>query len=139
MIVRALGLAILAAAVGAMAGCGMVGGSSVEATGAVTLDGNPLANASVQLIPESNASLGTQAATTDAKGAFTVRTVSSNTPFKPGKYVAIVSKLSGSGMDNMKNEVPAMYNKQQTTPFKVEIVEGKNELKPFAMTTKQMR
>lgn len=138
MIARVFRLVVIALLTGAITGCGGAT-SSVEATGSVEMDGSPLTNATVQFIPTSEAKLGTHSATTDADGKFTLRSVAENLPLKPGSYVVVINKMSGNSMDNMKNEVPDRYRNQQSTPFKADIVEGRNELPPFQMTTKQMR
>ncbi|MGC4002216.1 MAG: hypothetical protein QM811_03350 [Pirellulales bacterium] len=59
----------------------------------------------------------------------------SKTEFQPGKYTALVSKMSGD-MDHPKNDLPAMYGDANKTPFKVELSGPDTELPPFQMKTK---
>jgi len=129
--------------IGLLAGCGNSGNSvpSAEVTGTVTLDGQPLADAEVQLVPKSS-ELGLHTAKTDASGHFRITQDAKNNPVKPGSYAVLVSKVTGGndpnapggGMDAQKNEVPAVYQDRNKTPLTAEVREGANALDPFQIT-----
>ncbi|HTN73764.1 MAG TPA: hypothetical protein VL096_00905 [Pirellulaceae bacterium] len=126
-----------------LTGCGG-GGTRSEVSGQVLLDGQPLAGAEVQLLPKDNPALGMHSGTTDATGKFViVESGSSNTPFKAGKYVALVSKqsmpanaasLPGGGMGAMVNEVPPLYQDRAASPLIVEITGTTTALAPFEIS-----
>lgn len=81
-------LAIFSLLVIAFVGCGSSSGT-VPVKGRVTLDGEPLANASISFIPQGE---GRQATgTSDANGEFTMSTIDPKDGALPGTYkVAIV-------------------------------------------------
>jgi hypothetical protein len=107
------------------------------------LDGQPLANASVQLIPNGPNPLGMHSATTDLNGYFKIAEAgSSNNPVQPGSYVVLVSKtdlppdaanLPGGGMGASVELVPAVYQDRTNSPLKVEITSSKVELPPLEL------
>src|SRR5689334_14813931 len=92
--------------VAAVTGCSR--GTPSAVSGKVLLDGQPLANASVQLVSVGNSAQGMHSATTDLNGSFHIAEAgSSNNPIQPGSYVVLVSKselpegaasLPGGGM-----------------------------------------
>lgn len=139
---RILLVAILAAAL--PAGCGEKPlGPSAEVTGVVTLDGNPLTDAEVQLVPKNpDAGLGVHVGKTDAAGRFRITRDAPNNPVKPGTYSVLVSKLTGGndpskpggGMDAQKNEVPPSYQDRSITPLTAEVRDGANDIPPFAIS-----
>lgn len=127
----AVACAALACAVG---GCGR-GGASAVVEGTVLLNGQPLADAQVQLLPRGDDGLGAHTATTDAGGHFTIRADAANNPVKPGPYVVVVTKLAmksgAAGMGALVNEVPPVYQARARTPLTVEVQPGANQLPPF--------
>ena len=121
-----------------LAGCG---GKTVPVEGNVTLDGEPLAGATVMFIPVKE---GGQPATglTDANGKFQLKTGNDKTGALPGEYKVVVSvaeemkfsggdhpdpaevgKLMRAGARRKKTEiakksaVPVKYRSAGTTPF----------------------
>ncbi|HWG46982.1 MAG TPA: hypothetical protein VN688_29735 [Gemmataceae bacterium] len=130
----------------ALAGCTGKGGGA-NASGSVSLNGQPLADAEVQFIPRDDASLGTHSTTTDSAGKFTVKG-DRNIPLKPGPYVVIVNKLAvkegdgkqgAGGKGAMVNTVPLMYQNRGRTPLKADIQPGSNQLPPFELTSGRTR
>ena len=125
-------------------GCGeKPSAPSAEVTGVVTLDGAPLPDAEVQLVPKNaDAALGVHVGKTDAAGRFRITRDAPNNPVKPGTYSVLVSKLTGGndpskpggGMDAQKNEVPAPYQDRGKTPLIAEVRDGVNDLPPFAIS-----
>jgi hypothetical protein len=111
--------------------------------GPVTLNGEPLADAQVQLIPKTDSDLGVHVGTTDAAGKFTITQAAANTPVKAGEYVVLVSKvtggndpsLPGGGMEAQKNLVPEIYQDRSKSPLAANIHDGVNTLEPFQIVT----
>lgn len=118
-------------------------GTPSAVTGRVLLDGQPLAGASVQLVPSGNDTLGMHSQTTDASGNFRfAETGKSNNPIQPGNYVVLVSKielppdaasLPGGGMGATRELVPLIYQDRTQTPLKVEISSANTNLQPFEL------
>lgn len=112
-------------------------------TGQVLLDGQPLAGASVQLVPAGNDSLGMHSQTTDAQGNFRIAEAGqSNNPITPGTYVVLVSKtelpadaanLPGGGMGATRELVPTIYQDRQRSPLKAEITGADTQLPPMQL------
>jgi len=100
------------------------------------MNGQPLANAEVRLVPKGNPNLAAHAVTTDQAGNFTIQGKSaSDRPVQPGSYVVLVSKLASeggaSGGMGMKNVVPPLYSDQNRSPHKAEIQKGDNNLPAY--------
>jgi hypothetical protein len=118
-------------------------GTPSAVTGKVLLDGQPLAGASVQLIPSGNDALGMHSQTTDRSGNFRfAETGSSNNPIQPGSYVVLVSKtelppdaasMPGGGMGATRELVPVVYQDRALSPLKVEITGANTELPPLQL------
>ncbi len=118
-----------------LSGCGGGGRETVEVTGTVTLDGQPVAEAAVMFSgPEGGSPATTQ---TDAAGHFTVRAV-------PGSNGVAVSKLQTSGSaaageDGLmpatgapvvpQSLVPTKYSDFRTSGLLVEVASGMAEVK----------
>lgn len=123
------------------AGCGKSGTRS-EVRGQVLLDGQPLAQAEVQLLSKAGSSM--HSGTTDADGNFVIaEDAGSTTPIQPGEYVALVSKqsmpenaasLPGGGMGAMINVVPPIYQDRTATPLAVKVEGATTQLAPFQLT-----
>ncbi|OAI38693.1 hypothetical protein AYO40_01680 [Planctomycetaceae bacterium SCGC AG-212-D15] len=117
-------------------------------TGTVTLDGQPVSDASVQLWPKEKLGLGVYSGRTDAVGRFLLRT--REVPeVKPGEYCALVSRevkkdgtLPGPGDDWMalaapgalRNTLPAIYYNREHPQFIFDIKPGDNDL-PLELKT----
>jgi hypothetical protein len=134
----------------AASGCAGTGGPKV--TGAVTLDGQSLADAQVIFEPVRRRSgLGGGAARTGPDGRFEIRPhPRTGQTLKPGKYVVVITKLvdrNGSvpspeefaqleAAHLLRNLLPSRYNDRAFSEFKVEIKEGDNDLKTLALKSK---
>jgi hypothetical protein len=123
------------------AGCSGLGGGG-NVTGSVTLNGEPLAGAQVQLVPASDPSLGTYSATSGPDGAFSAEgDARTGGAVRPGNYVVTVTKLGpdpkGGGEMARVPVLPAIYGDQKRTPFRVTVKAGTNRLEPFALTSKR--
>jgi len=101
----------------ALAGCG---GGLPSVSGVVTLDGKPLANASVSFQPEGGGTQGSYAKT-DEEGRYTLKVVGSDRAGAvAGKHVVRISQFEGSGSDSGGREkLPARYNAKTTLTFEV--------------------
>ncbi len=124
----------------ATTGCGNKKMATNMVTGIVTLDGAPLADATVTFSPVAEGMLAV--GRTDNAGQFTLQTqlggVGKGTT--EGEYAITVSKISaeptgktytnesGETVDAVedKQHVPAIYTKAKTSPLKHTIVKGKN-------------
>jgi len=122
----------LSIAVGVVAtGCSGGGPAVAPVTGTVTLDGQPLANASVTFQPIAEGSVDAgpaSTATTDAQGAFVLKTAEGEEGAVVGKHrIMVFSAGGGAGPQDEDNiygsapaeKVPAQYNTQTTLEFEV--------------------
>ena len=73
-------------------GCGSPSTSPVE--GVVTLDGKPLAGATVQFVPQGKGKDAT--GETDKNGQFAMSTLKPRDGVRPGTYKVVISPLTGS-------------------------------------------
>jgi hypothetical protein len=142
------------------AGCSGSGVGTVK--GQVFYNGEPLAGADLEFRPESDLTLGSFGGQTDSEGRFEIK-IGKGTGMnaKPGRYVVLISKGKTIGLpppEAARNEeervkalmetgpggpgaggsaaagiLPAKYGNAGTTPFKVEISAGVNDLNPFRM------
>lgn len=114
-------------AVFCIAGCGAKGvvppDPSVVVTGVVTMDGEPLAKATVRFVPKEGAKQGYGGSgVTDSAGKYELRSLvgqeaAVGTP--PGKYTVIITKMikpDGSVADMM--EPPMMSAARESIPLK---------------------
>jgi hypothetical protein len=142
------------------AGCSGEGVSTVKGT--VFYNGEPLAGADLEFKPESDLTLGAFGGQTDSEGRFEIKLgKGTGQNAKPGRYVVLITKGKTIGLpppDAAMNEeervkalmaagpggpgtrgsaatgiLPARYSSSATTPFKVEISSGANDLNPFRM------
>jgi hypothetical protein len=133
--------------VGLAAGCGE---PVNEVSGTVRLDGQPLADASVQFHPADDLYLGLYYGRTDADGRFVLASRAGNS-VKPGKYVVLISKpvkKDGSAPSpeddpmemarpgTLHNALPPVYESKATSPFTAEVHPGKNDLPLFSLRSK---
>jgi len=138
-------------------GCG---GKKVIVHGLVTLDGQPLDGAQVGFVPE-NSELSGGGAITKSKGEFEIVPYENSNVLEPGVYAVTVNKielppqlqaklkdvppdsviakqmsgaLSPMGPAGSRNNVvPPQYRAKESTPFKVTLKAGTNELEPFEL------
>jgi hypothetical protein len=140
---------------------GCSGGSDVgRVKGQVFYEGDPLPGADVEFRPESDQTLGAFGGQTDSEGRFDIK-IGKGTGMnaKPGRYVVLVAKgrimgitpeaaateeervkalmdMGPGGPGRSKGGVgilPAKYGQPNTTPFKVDISTGLNDLNPFRL------
>lgn len=116
-------------------GCGSSGPEIASVEGTVTLDGQPLANASVVFVPEGGRPAG---ASTDAQGKYVLNFSGGRKGALPGKNVVRISTLMGETTDDngqmvpgTPETIPAKYNAQSTLEFNVEA--GKVNVADFAL------
>jgi hypothetical protein len=105
----------------ALAGCGG-GGATSPVTGVVTLDGKPLAGASIQFVPQGSGRDAT--GETDKDGAFVMSTFKPRDGVVPGTYKVVISPPTGtadptphgSAEDAMAAASKPQTKKQSTGP-----------------------
>jgi len=117
-----------------IAGCGKRAlGPAVE--GIVTLDGQPLANANVQLIPQGDTMGQTGFGKTDSAGKFTIRSADGQQAgASPGDYKVVISKhVKPDGTDHVpkpdedpmlasfKELLPPTYSDPEKTKLKAKV------------------
>jgi len=95
----------------AIAGCGSSGPELAGVSGTVKLDGSPLAEASVQFVPQTGRpSFGS----TDANGYYELKFTESKTGAVPGEHTVRVSTHHrgdpDSGTKAQKERIPAKYS-----------------------------
>jgi hypothetical protein len=145
---RHFSYAIFPLAVLWLSGCGRAPIATV--TGTVTLDGQPVSDASIQFWPKENLGLGVYSGRTDAEGRFRMHT--RNIPeVKPGEYHVLIARevkkdgtLPGPGDDWMalaapgalRNTLPAAYYDRKKPQFTVQVQPGPNEL-PFDLKSEK--
>jgi hypothetical protein len=106
------------------AGCGPGGPEIAYVTGRVTMDGKPLANATVVFIPENGRPAG---ARTDADGQYVLNFAQGRRGAIPGKNTIRITTLrdadqdeNGKSIPGSKETIPAQYNTASTLSFTVE-------------------
>src|SRR5262245_53317004 len=150
-------LLLPAAVVLLTAGCS---GPTSTVKGQVFYNGEPLPGADLEFRPESDVNLGSFGGQTDNEGRFDIK-IGKGTGMnaKPGRYVVLVTKGKAMGVspEAARTEeervkalmetgpggpgataggfgiLPAKYGGAATTPFKVEISAGGNDLNPFRL------
>jgi hypothetical protein len=151
---------LLPAAVALLAaGCSRPGVSTVK--GKVLYNGEPLAGADLEFKPESDLTLGACVGQTDSDGTFEIKVgKGTGQNARPGRYVVLVTKGKTIGLPppdaSLSEEervkalmsagpggpgaskgavgiLPERYGSAATTPFKVELSDGANDLNPFRM------
>ena len=108
-------------------------------TGVVTMNGSPLAGATVTFLPDGTGN--TAVGTTDASGKYTLQTMlgAADAGTTPGDYVVTISKKenrptgqqewsesAGEMVDIMSahEQVPAKFTNKSSTPLKATVVAG---------------
>lgn len=113
------------------AGCG--GGKdpdlpdTVAATGFVTYQGNPVADATIMFYPVQ----GRKPASgkSDASGKFTLTTFSKNDGVIPGEHKVTVNAYESTPQGvSMESSIPVKYSNQNSSPLTVTVTEGQPEL-----------
>jgi hypothetical protein len=160
MIPRLIRRLLLPAVVALLAaGCSKSSVSTVK--GKVLYNGEPLSGAALEFRPESDLTLGSFGGMTDSEGRFEIK-IGKGTGMnaRPGRFAVLITKGKGIGLPepdaNMTEEervkalmligpggpgsapgalgiLPPRYASAGSTPFKVDISEGANDLNPFQM------
>jgi len=123
-------------ALGLLAGCGgQDGPPRGTVSGKVTLDGQPLAGATVTFYPEGGRpSVGI----TDESGNYELAYTADKSGAAVGKHTVRITtaQISGEGVspDKMKEKLPAKYNDQ--SELTVEVASGSNQNVNFDLTSK---
>jgi hypothetical protein len=107
-----------------MAGCGKGGPEIAHVSGRVTMDGKPLAKATVVFVPENGRPAGAE---TDADGRYVLNFGSGRRGAIPGKNTIRIMTMKDAGQDadgksipGSPEMVPAEYNSESTLTFTVE-------------------
>jgi hypothetical protein len=115
---------ILVPLVFALAGCGTSGPDIAYVTGKVTMDGKPLANATVVFVPENGRPSG---ANTDADGNYVLNFAQGRKGAIPGPSIIRIMTFrdasqdeSGKTIPGSPETVPSEYNTESTLSFNVE-------------------
>jgi hypothetical protein len=162
MVQRLMRKLLLPAAI-LMLACGCSGGGVNKVKGQVFYNGEPLSGADLEFRPESDMTLGSFGGQTDKEGRFEIRIgKGTGMNAKPGRFVVLITKgkLIGApppeAVATMNEEdrvkalmeagpggpgttgggsgiLPAKYSSPGTSPFKVDISSGENDLNPFRM------
>lgn len=105
-------------------GCGSGGPEIAHVSGRVTMDGKPLANATVVFIPENGRPAG---ARTDADGKYVLNFTEGRRGAMPGKNTIRITTLrdadqdeTGKSIPGSPETIPAKYNAASTLEFTVE-------------------
>ena len=105
-------------------GCGSGGPEIAHVSGRVTMDGKPLANATVVFIPENGRPAG---ARTDADGKYVLNFTEGRRGAIPGKNTIRITTLrdadkdpNGKSIPGSPETIPAKYNAASTLEFAVE-------------------
>lgn len=124
---RSVSLLALSISLGVLAGCSGAGGPTLPGTvpvkGVVIVDGKPLANATVSLIPVGGTQGIGSAAYTDKDGKFEMKTSSGSTQgvgAPPGKYKVMLSKMlnkDGTDFPPDSKEGPANVGATESLPM----------------------
>jgi hypothetical protein len=147
--VEMVGWGAVLAVVAAFAGCSE-GGAGAKAPvfpvkGAVRFEGEPAAGAFVVFHPQKPAKPGEEApprstGQVQPDGTFELTTNSQADGAPAGDYAVTVSwtKLITQGKDAVAgpNVIPPVYSKPETTPWKVTVKDGANQLEPYSITKK---
>ncbi len=138
---RTIIAAAIAIAVVVVAGFFWMGKKEANVSGAVTLDGTPLADAQLVFIGEDATNQSPVVAQSDAAGKYSL-TGNTGGGVPLGKYRVCVSKMSlpdgtrpaGEGLEKARvdgllvNTLAKEYEDQATTPLKFELHQGANTI-----------
>ena len=122
----------------------------VPCKGTVTLDGSPLAEALVMLIPEESGDMRSASATTDTNGIFTMGTLQPLDGVTPGNFIVTVVKYEKFGPAPEKavnddgeettpphpvqNVLPEKYAAKQTSDIKLTVGTSGNKNVTITLT-----
>lgn len=134
----------LAAAALLLVSCseGEVHKTPIAVKGLVTIDGKPLADASIGLFPDTYGVGRACTGKSDKTGAFSLTTFvdqTTTTPgVEPGSYQAIVTKLSKVQPrdGSIKSDIPTRYSDVQKSDLKVVISEESDQTVKFELRSK---
>ena len=120
-----------------VAGCGESGPDIASVSGTVTMDGEPLANASVVFAGTSGRPAG---GATDSEGKYVLNFSGGRQGAQPGKYKVRISTAAdpwedddGTMMPATAETVPIRYNSD--TELEFEVVEGQANVADFDLTS----
>jgi hypothetical protein len=104
--------------------------------GRILYEGRPLAHAFLVFHPVNDAGpqLTRPTATAENDGTFAPTTYEAADGAPAGEYAVTVEWYRPPTRDDVApgpNQLPALYSKPASTPFKIRIVEGTNRLEPF--------
>ena len=126
-------MSLLAVSILLFAGCGPGGPEIASVSGRVTMDGKPLANATVVFIPENGRPSG---ASTDADGKYVLNFSQGRRGAIPGKNMVRVMTIrdptpgeDGKSIPGSKETVPAKYN--TATELTFDVAPGKRNVADF--------
>ena len=127
---RALGLALLLVAVAG--GCGRRDMGRVSGT--LTFKGQPVPKAAVKFLPQGRPA---GAGETDETGRYVLNTLTKGDGAFKGACVVAVEPvpefLPGSLEPKPRPDIPQVYRAYQTTPFKADVLAGKDNVFTFDM------
>jgi len=117
----------------ALVGCGGSKLATIKVSGTVTLDGAPLADASVNFVPKTEGQGHAAYGKTDAEGRYQLQTLQGDPDAgtTPGEYLvtiskreAVVSDESGRSPPPVKSLIPTRYNKPETSELTATVAKG---------------
>jgi hypothetical protein len=106
-----------------ISGCGQDAAPG-KVKGTITLDGEPLPNASVAFCPESNSGALSSFGGTNASGQYELFYANKKTGAIPGRYKVTVH--TGNADMGRAELVPAMYRSPETTDLVCDVKKGTN-------------
>jgi hypothetical protein len=148
LLARCLPYSVLLLLLAAMPACGPSGPRPVPVSGTVTVDGQPMAGASVMFMPQSEGRPGV--GVTDEAGKFRLTSGSSQEGVLPGPYKVTVTLHKVTGFVTDKDGlsggiapggiheqwlVPQRYSRPQTSGLTAEVRDGMEPVK-LALTAK---
>ena len=99
----------------AAAGCGGAGVTLGDVEGVVMLDGQPLANATVEFVPDTSVkNVRPSVGETGPDGKYKLRFTRERTGAVVGKHKILITTFSPTGDGKFKERVPAIYNTAST-------------------------
>ena len=144
-----------------LAGCGTDGPDTSYVEGVVTLDGEPLSDATVTFSPAEGSQGKPASGKTDANGVYKLtdmRSEVTGTGAMPGRYLVAIKKVSGTEQEDpdawkndpnygkmnyspretvtLKSAIPTEYGKPATSGLEATVESGRNENVDFALTSK---
>ena len=106
--------------------------ATAPVTGTVTYQGNPLPDAFLTFYPEDGQKPA--AGTSDQSGAYTLTTFNNGDGAIPGPHTVTVNAYDATPEGaSMRSLIPARYGDINSSPLKVTVEEGRNEI-PLELT-----